>query len=89
MYRWGAELLSIALKLSESVFGELVDEEPLDSIQAFERRVRAYDPLLKSREMLQAERIHVTYIGLQFIFKQPVELHDSVIGYSMLYPYTD
>ncbi len=89
LYRWGTELLSIALKLPESVFGELLDEELLDSIQAFERRVRAYDPRLNSREMLQAARNHVTSIGLQLIFKQPVELHDSVIGYSMLYPYTD
>ena len=53
------------------------------------RWARRFDPDLSKEDIVQACRNAWTACGLQPLFGEPIELTPSILGYSLLYPYTD
>lgn len=55
----------------------------------FARRSRRFDPSLGMEEILQACRNAWTAAGLQSLLGAPAAITPSILGYSLLYPYSD
>jgi len=53
------------------------------------RWARQFDPTLSMPDIVQACRNAWTACGLQPLLGEPVALTSSILGYSLLYPYTD
>lgn len=53
------------------------------------RWARAFDPSLSMTDIVQASRNAWTACGLQPLFGEPQRLTPSILGYSLLYPYSD
>ncbi|MGC1783505.1 MAG: hypothetical protein WA708_13365 [Acidobacteriaceae bacterium] len=53
------------------------------------RWARWFDPSLSMPDVVQACRNAWTACGLQPLFGEPMELTASIVGYSLLYPYSD
>jgi hypothetical protein len=53
------------------------------------RWARAFDPSLTRAEIVQACRNAWTACGLQPLFGESMKLTSSILGYSLLYPYSD
>lgn len=53
------------------------------------RWARAFDPSLSMPDIVQASRNAWTACGLQPLFGEPQRLTPSILGYSLLYPYSD
>ncbi len=53
------------------------------------RWARQFDPTLGMPDIIQACRNAWTACGLQSLLGEPVALTPSILGYSLLYPYTD
>ncbi|MDZ7724686.1 MAG: hypothetical protein U5R06_18230 [candidate division KSB1 bacterium] len=59
------------------------------STELFIRKARTFDALLSSADLFQACRNVWIMNGLQLMLNLPVRLTDSMLAYSLLYPYTD
>lgn len=57
--------------------------------EEFVRMARAFDPRLSGEDIYQAGRNAWTANGLQWLLHLPVQITPSILGYSLLYPYTD
>jgi len=55
----------------------------------FARAARRFDPALAMAEIVQACRNAWTVCGLQPLLKARLHVTPSIVGYSLLYPYTD
>ncbi len=55
----------------------------------FARRARRFDAALNLPEIVQACRNAWTVYGLQPLLDEPSRITPSIVGYSLLYPYTD
>jgi hypothetical protein len=55
----------------------------------FARRARRFDPNLNRSDIIQACRSAWTACGLQPLLGDPMEITPSILGYSLLYPYSD
>jgi len=55
----------------------------------FARRSRQFDPELTMASIIQACRNAWTVCGLQPLLGEPAGITPSIVGYSLLYPYTD
>src|ERR1019366_6441257 len=53
------------------------------------RWARQFDPTLSMPDIVQACRNAWTACGLQPLLGEPIALTPSILGYSLLYPYTD
>ena len=53
------------------------------------RWARQFDPTLSMSDIVQACRNAWTACGLQPLLAEPIALTPSILGYSLLYPYTD
>jgi hypothetical protein len=60
-----------------------------DALRAFPTRARRFDPSLRPADIYQAARNALTLHCLQSLLGVPVESTPAVLGYSLLYPYTD
>jgi hypothetical protein len=60
-----------------------------EASEEFVRRARAFDRGLSGEDIYQAGRNAWTAHGLQWLLHMPVQLTPSILGYSLLYPYTD
>jgi hypothetical protein len=60
-----------------------------DALKAFPTRARRFDKSLRPADIYQAARNALTMHCLQSLLGVPVESTPSVLGYSLLYPYTD
>jgi len=83
-------------QLAEGVLGFKAAQLDLLPSQAFSdaseqvvRRSRAFDPGLSAEHIYQAGRNAWTAHGLQWLLGLPVQLTPAILGYSLLYPYTD
>jgi hypothetical protein len=61
----------------------------LDATREFIRQARIFDPLISFNDIYQASRNAWTMNLLQLLFNLPVTVSPAVVGYSLLYPYTD
>ena len=82
--RFSAEALDLPPEGIELLADDLI---PVGTNLA--RWARCFDPGLSKAEIVQACRNAWTACGLQPLFGVPVELTPSILGYSLLYPYTD
>jgi hypothetical protein len=53
------------------------------------RWARRFDPALSTADLIQACRNAWTACGLQALLGQPMRITPSILGYSLLYPYSD
>ena len=60
-----------------------------DALRAFPVRARRFDPGLRPADIYQAARNAITMHCLQSLLGVKVESTPAVVGYSLLYPYTD
>jgi hypothetical protein len=60
-----------------------------DALRAFPIRARRFDSLLRPADIYQAARNALTMHCLQSLLGVAVESTPAVLGYSLLYPYTD
>jgi hypothetical protein len=60
-----------------------------DALKAFPARARRFDPSLRPEDIYQAARNALTMHCLQSLLGVPVASTPAVLGYSLLYPYTD
>lgn len=60
-----------------------------DALRAFPVRARRFDASLRPADIYQAARNALTMHCLQSLLGVPVESTPAVVGYSLLYPYTD
>lgn len=60
-----------------------------EALRAFPVQARRFDPSLSSADIYQAARNALTAYCLQSLLGLRVELTPAVLGYSLLYPYTD
>jgi hypothetical protein len=77
-----------ALDLDGLQIGLLTDDFIPVGIE-FARRARAFDPDLSREDTIQACRNAWTACGLQPLLGAPCEVTPAILGYSLLYPYTD
>ena len=60
-----------------------------EALRAFPVRARRFDPRLSAADIYQAARNALTMHCLQSLLGVPIESTPAVLGYSLLYPYTD
>ena len=77
-----------ALDLKEGAI-RLITDGFLPAGSEFARCSRRFDAGLSMAEIVQACRNAWTVYGLQPLLSQPAEITPSIVGYSLLYPYTD
>ena len=79
---------SIALGLGDDAIGLLTESfVPVGSGLA--RWARRFDPALSMPDIIQACRNAWTACGLQPLLGDPIGITPSILGYSLLYPYSD
>lgn len=83
-----ARFSAAALDLDEGAI-ELLTHDFLPVGTQLAQWARRFDPDLSMAEIIQACRNAWTACGLQPLLGQPVELTRSILGYSLLYPYSD
>ena len=79
---------SVALGLDSQEAG-LITNEFLPTGTEFARWSRSFDSTLTNADIIQACRNAWTCCGLQSLFGRPIELTQSILAYSLLYPYSD
>jgi hypothetical protein len=60
-----------------------------EALRAFPVEARRFDPAIPTADIYQAARNALTLHCLQALLGAPIELTAAVLGYSLLYPYTD
>ncbi len=83
-----ARFSAVALDLGDDAI-ELLTHDFLPAGTRLARWARHFDPALSMPDIIQACRNAWTACGLQPLLGQRVELTPSILGYSMLYPYSD
>jgi hypothetical protein len=66
----------------------LLEEFPA-AMDVFRLEARRFDPLLSAADIYQGARNAITMLCLQRLLGAPVGVTPAVVGYSLLYPYTD
>jgi len=83
-----ARFSAVALDLEGNAIQLLTDDFiPVGTKLA--RWARRFDDSLSMPDIIQACRNAWTACGLQPLFGEPIKLTPSILGYSLLYPYTD
>ncbi|HEX4036842.1 MAG TPA: hypothetical protein VHX37_02190 [Acidobacteriaceae bacterium] len=83
-----ARFAATALDLPDEAI-TLLTEDFLPVGTGLARWARQFDPGLSMAEIIQAARNAWTACGLQPLLGQPMRLTPSILGYSLLYPYSD
>ena len=83
-----ARFAAAALDLEPSAI-KLITHGFLPAGAEFARRSRRFDAALTMAEIIQACRNAWTVYGLQPLLGEPSSITPSIVGYSLLYPYTD
>lgn len=83
-----ARFAATALDLDCTAIGLLTDDF-LPAGRQLAQWARQFDPSLSSADILQACRNAWTACGLQPLLGAPIRLTPAIMGYSLLYPYTD
>lgn len=83
-----SEFATVALSLPADAV-ELITGIFLPAGAEFARRSRQFDPELTMASIIQACRNAWTVCGLQPLLGEPAGITPSIVGYSLLYPYTD
>jgi hypothetical protein len=83
-----AQFSAAALDLGDDAIHLLTDDF-LPSGTKLARWARHFDPTLSMPDIIQACRNAWTACGLQPLLGERVELTPSILGYSLLYPYSD
>ena len=83
-----ARFSALALGLDESAI-QILTEEFLPVGTALAQWARRFDPNLSMDSIIQACRNAWTACGLQPLLGEPVHITPSILGYSLLYPYSD
>ena len=78
-----------ALRWDGRHFEPLLSNGFRDALRAFPIRARSFDPSLRAADIYQAARNALTMHCLQALLGVAVESTPAVLGYSLLYPYTD
>jgi hypothetical protein len=60
-----------------------------EAVAEFVRQARRFDPELSAADIYQAGRNAWSMNLLQYLLGRPLEVTPAVLGYSLLYPYTD
>ncbi len=84
-----ARLATGALRWDGRQLEPLLSNGFRDALRAFPVRARRFDPSLRPADIYQAARNALTMHCLQSLLGVPVESTPAVLGYSLLYPYTD
>ncbi len=84
-----ADLATGALRWDGRQIETLLSGGFRDALRAFPIRARRFDPSLRPADIYQAARNALTMHCLQSLLGVPVESTPAVLGYSLLYPYTD
>ena len=77
-------LLQIKEHISEALLGEFEE-----SAECFAERVRTFDETLSNESVWQAMRNYLIYAIIVNLQGQKQNCRDTILGYSLLYPYTD
>ncbi len=77
-----------ALDLEDGAIG-LLTNDFLPAGTDLARWARQFDPALSMADIVQACRNAWTACGLQALFGEPIAITPSILGYSLLYPYSD
>ena len=83
-----ARFAGTALDLEPDAIG-LISNDFLPAGTELARWARKFDPALTQADITQACRNAWTACGLQLLLSERAELTPSILGYSLLYPYTD
>lgn len=83
-----ARFSALALDLSEEAI-DLLTGDFLPAGTQLARWARRFDPTLSMADIVQACRNAWTACGMQPLFGEPMRLTSSILGYSLLYPYSD
>lgn len=67
----------------------IFSEQMIESTKDFIQKAWKFDPSLGTDEISQACRNVWVMLGLQALFGKPICITPSLLGYSLLYPYTD
>ncbi|CAF1191803.1 unnamed protein product [Rotaria sordida] len=86
-FRLWNEMLNISASNDESLYG--IQQSMNQLTVEFCNRVRQYDPTISHDELFKAGRCLWFMTGFQMQCNLPSIFNDSMIGYNMLYPYTD
>jgi len=88
-------LVAVFARFAASALGlespaiDLIAQGFLPAGVEFARRARHFDAALTMPEIVQACRNAWTAYGLQPLLDEPAHITPSIVGYSLLYPYTD
>jgi hypothetical protein len=83
-----ARFSATALDLGDDAI-ELLTDDFLPVGTQLGRWARQFDPTLSKADIIQASRNAWTACGLQPLLGEPVKLTPAILGYSLLYPYSD
>ena len=89
LFEAGARFLRRGLGMTADQAAVLLDPALSDAMLGFVRAARRFDPAISGEDVFQAGRNAATMFSLQLMLGRPVGLTDSILGYSLLYPYSD
>ena len=82
-------IMADVLALSPTEQSLILSEDYFEATAEFTRRARAFDPNLRLGDLSQALRnVWIMHLFQRFL-DRPVVCTDSIVAYSLLYPYTD
>jgi hypothetical protein len=83
------EIAKAGLGLKDEHFHYLIEKGLREVTAEFTRTAEQFDPSLSSEDIYQAYRNASSMHLMQLLFDLPVEVTPSIVGFSLLYPYTD
>lgn len=83
------EVAKAGLGLQERHFEYLIEQGLREVTADFSRQAEAFDPSLSSEDIYQAYRNSSSMHLMQLLLGLPVQVTPAVLGFSLLYPYTD
>jgi hypothetical protein len=89
-------IMPAVILLGNTAFGldqdqvNLIYQSGFDQVAVqFAQAARRFDRHISGADIFQAGRNAMTMVALQILLQQPVELTPAMLGYSLLYPYSD
>jgi hypothetical protein len=89
LFPLAGDFLKTTFNLEDRHLAALTSYGFAESIEEFVRQARQFDPLISAADIYQAGRNAWTMIFLQYLMSYPVKMMPAILGFSLLYPYSD
>jgi hypothetical protein len=89
LFPLAGDFLKTTFDLEDRHIATLTSYGFVEPIEEFVRQARKFDPHISAADLYQAGRNAWTMIFLQYLLGLPLKMTPAILGFSLLYPYSD